>query len=105
MSTCALEVTGGQHAGAKYPLQGEGVTIGRERSNSICLEDWGVSRRHARVVASNGSWIIEDLNSRNGIVVSGKLVTKQALVPGDEIIIGNAKLRFLSEVFVGSGAD
>jgi len=105
MATCALEIVGGQHAGAKYPLQGDGVTIGRERSNVICLEDWGVSRRHARVIAANGAWIIEDLNSRNGVVVSGRLVTRQVLTPGDEIVIGNAKLRFLSEVFVGSGAD
>ena len=105
MASFLLEVIGGQHAGATYPLEGDNITIGREQSNVVCLEDWGVSRRHARVVPSNGTWVIEDLNSRNGVVVSGKLVTKQALSPGDEIVIGNARLRFLSEVFVGSGAD
>jgi len=105
MASFLLEVIGGQHAGATYPLEGDNITIGREQSNVVCLEDWGVSRRHARVLASNGAWIIEDLNSRNGVVVSGKLVTRQALTPGDEIVIGNARLRFLSEVFVGSGSD
>jgi len=105
MASFLLEVIGGQHAGATYPLEGDNITIGREQSNVVCLEDWGVSRRHARVVPSDGTWVIEDLNSRNGVVVGGKLVTKQALAPGDEIVIGNARLRFLSEVFVGSGSD
>jgi MoxR-like ATPase len=105
MATFVIEIIGGQHAGAKYPLQGDGVTIGRDHSNSICLEDWGVSRKHARVVPSNGAWLIEDLNSRNGVVVAGKLVTRQQLASGDEIVIGNASMRFVGEAFVGAGAD
>jgi MoxR-like ATPase len=97
MAKMVLEVIHGQHTGARFPLASDVVTIGKEQGNIVCLEDVGVSRRHARVIQENGGWIIEDLNSRNGTLVMGKMVTRQALSPRDEIVIGQAKLRFMAE--------
>ena len=100
-----LEVTVGQHVGARFPLTGEVMSIGRDSSNSISLEDTGVSRKHARVILSNGAWILEDLNSRNGVRVGGKPVTSQALKAGDEIFIGDARLRFMPEIRESSESE
>jgi len=41
-------------------------TIGRDKENDLALEDQYMSSKHARVTYDNGTWIIEDLNSRNG---------------------------------------
>ena len=100
MPEFTMEVVGGQHVGARFPLpmEGDAVVIGRDTSNSICLEDWGISRKHAQLTHANGVWTIEDLNSKNGLRVGGKGVTKKALAPGDEIGIGEAKLRFMTKI-------
>ena len=93
-----IEIIAGQHVGARFALNGDIVSIGRDSANSIRLEDNGVSRRHARLMPSDGLWIIEDLNSKNGVLVAGRKVANQALKAGDEILIGDAKLRFMTEI-------
>jgi MoxR-like ATPase len=98
MAGFTLEVIAGQHVGARFALNGDIVSIGREATNIIRLEDNGVSRRHARLMPSDGLWVVEDLNSKNGVLVAGKKVTSQALKAGDEIIIGDARLRFMTEI-------
>ena len=53
------------------PLIRDELTIGRKEGNTIRLTERNVSRRHARLIRSNGSITIEDLNSYNGIRVNG----------------------------------
>src|SRR4051812_28132066 len=98
MAGFTLEIIAGQHVGARFSLNGDIVSIGREATNIIRLEDNGVSRRHARLMPSDGLWVIEDLNSKNGVLVAGKKVSSQALKVGDEIMIGDAKIRFMTEI-------
>ncbi len=105
MPIFTLEVISGQHVGARFTLDGDIVTIGRDVNNSIRLEDNGISRRHARLVRIDNGWIIEDQNSKNGIYINGKQVPKQALNPGDEVKIGDAKLRFMTEIIDGDQVD
>ena len=98
MAGYTIEVLSGQHVGARFHLNGEVITIGRDAVNVIRLEDNGVSRRHAQLSPADGKWIIEDLKSRNGTHVSGKQIERQPLLPGDEIAIGDAKLRFMTAI-------
>ncbi len=93
-----LQVVAGQHLGANYRLEDVAISIGRDPSNVICLEDWGVSKQHARIEPAGGSWVIEDLNSTNGVVVNGRKVHRVPLESGFEIRIGEAKLRVVSEI-------
>jgi len=44
-----------------------------------------VSRRHARLVFRDSCWIVQDLESRNGTAVNGKLVGRCRLSPGDDL--------------------
>ncbi len=70
-----------------YPLL-EPTTIGRGFSNLIPLSDPTASRNHAKVHYQEGSWVVEDLGSTNGIIFSGKRVEKISLSPGDTFQIG-----------------
>jgi hypothetical protein len=98
-----LIATQGVYAGSIYaldPAGGElvepaGVTIGREESNAIAFpQDGTASRHHARITVSNGEFTVHDEGSSNGTFVNGVKVAEQVLKPGDEIQIGNTKLRF-----------
>lgn len=41
-------------------------TIGTDEDNDLMVHDRYMSRRHARVTYAAGTWVLEDLNSRNG---------------------------------------
>ena len=43
------------------PLVKDEITIGRKEGNTIRLTERNVSRHHARLIRSNGSFFIEDL--------------------------------------------
>ncbi len=61
------------------------------------LDHETVSRLHVRIDQSGDGWIIQDLNSSNGTMVSGKLLENNeaaALVPGDEVRIAELRYRF-----------
>jgi pSer/pThr/pTyr-binding forkhead associated (FHA) protein len=47
------------------------VTIGRDPDRQIQLASASVSRRHARLIASNGQVLVADDGSANGIIVNG----------------------------------
>lgn len=90
-----LIATQGAYAGNTYALEAETATIGRDETNTIALsQDNTVSRRHARITSSDGEFKIYDEGSSNGTFVNGVKVVEQVLHPGDEIQIGNTRLRF-----------
>lgn len=61
--------------------------IGREDSD-ILVADGTLSRRHARLTLKDGVVFIEDLGSRNGTRVNGEAITRTAVQPGAEILLG-----------------
>ncbi|MEZ6187905.1 MAG: FHA domain-containing protein [Planctomycetota bacterium] len=72
----------------------ESSTIGCRSENSIQLEGLGVSRFHAEVVKQGDSWVIKDLGATNGVSVNGEKVDSAILESGDEILIGQTRMRF-----------
>lgn len=75
------------------PLIRDEITIGRKEGNTIRLTERNVSRRHAKLLKSNGSVFIEDLTSYNGIKVNGDRIAGRAPVnEGDRIQIGDYQL-------------
>lgn len=65
------------------------VTIGRETSNTITINDAEVSRRHAKMELHGSAYVIEDLGSTNGTFVNGKRITgTQVLNAGDVVSFG-----------------
>src|SRR5262245_38358588 len=84
------------------PLVRDEVTIGRKEGNTIRLTERNVSRRHARLKRANGSFILEDLGSYNGIKINGRRIDKEStLKTGDQIVIGDYVLAFQSEATEG----
>jgi Protein of unknown function (DUF3662)/FHA domain len=78
-------------------LGSNGATLGRSREADIVLDDANVSRKHAEVRPSGGSWIVRDLGSTNGIKVNGKRVDPnrpQSIKPGDVIELGTSRAIF-----------
>jgi|OpeIllAssembly_1097287.scaffolds.fasta_scaffold86140_3 hypothetical protein len=53
--------------------------IGRDESCELHLDDPMISRRHAEISHREGLWWIQDLGSRNGTTLDGKLVTRVPL--------------------------
>lgn len=71
------------------------VSLGRSSCNTLRICEPGVSRFHAKITPMNGKWILRDLGSKNGILVNGKHVKSHVLSPGDCIVMGSARLRFI----------
>jgi hypothetical protein len=84
-------------AGRAELLGSHGATLGRSRDADIVLDDANVSRKHAEVRPSGGSWIVRDLGSTNGIKVNGRRVDPnrpQSIKPGDVIELGTSRAIF-----------
>lgn len=76
------------------------IIVGRHEGGvDVALDlrfDRLVSHRHARLWIEDGCYWIEDLGSRNGTSVNGKLIQPRIAVPieeGDEVTIGETRLR------------
>ncbi|MFZ5890222.1 MAG: FHA domain-containing protein [Myxococcota bacterium] len=71
------------------------LRIGRHPGSDIVLEDALVSRTHARLlVDEDGSIVVEDLHSANGVYVNGERLGRhsQRLRDGDRLLIGTCEL-------------
>ncbi|MCB0271838.1 MAG: FHA domain-containing protein [Bdellovibrionales bacterium] len=56
------------------------IFFGRIQDNDVVLPEHAISRQHAKLTNKNGSLWIEDLSSKNGTYVNGKLITPDKLV-------------------------
>lgn len=73
------------------------IRIGRGTDNDIVLEDEEVSRRHARVEARGGVWVLMDVGSTNGTFINGReLEGYVKLERGDLVKLGSHIFKFLA---------
>jgi pSer/pThr/pTyr-binding forkhead associated (FHA) protein len=74
--------------------EGENL-LGREEDAVLWIDAPTVSRRHARIVVTEGTAVLEDLGSKNGTRLKGvKLTAPVTLADGDEIWLGQVPLTF-----------
>jgi hypothetical protein len=64
-------------------------TIGRASWNDLVLANMAVSRAHARIISMKDGLGIEDLGSRNGIIVDGLKTERALLAPGAMVRVGD----------------
>jgi len=86
-----------QGALAAVEVPGEGLTLGRDADNPIALSREaypGVSGRHARLTVVRDELFLEDLNSKNGTLVAGRLIRRERLRHGDVFELGTNGPRF-----------
>lgn len=91
-----LVITDNTGVTTDFELNAERVTIGRQASNDVVLNDKAVSGRHAAIVTILDDSFLEDLDSTNGTQVNGQPVTKHPLAHGDVITIGRNTVRYFS---------
>lgn len=86
-------------------LPGENV-LGRDGSASVVITMKSISRRHARIVVSGDTVMLEDLGSKNGTWLKGQRVEgRVGLVDGDEIRLGSVPLVFRAVLAVSTETD
>ncbi|MGM0596926.1 MAG: diguanylate cyclase [Myxococcota bacterium] len=87
-----LIVIAGSNYGHMYTVKDE-VTIGRGHTNTISLNENGVSRVHCRLYALPGGEVfIEDMNSTNGTYINNEKISRHVLRDGDKIQIGSTTI-------------
>ena len=76
----------GPTPGAAYTLEGDQMTIGRDSSNEIVINDAEISRRHARLTFQGGKYVLEDLGSTNGTFVNGQRLAGPRVLKAGEVV-------------------
>jgi hypothetical protein len=70
--------------------------VGRSATCQLSLDDALISRRHAMIVVAGETVTVEDLASRNGVLVNGaRISSKTTIHPGDKIVVGTQELTLL----------
>lgn len=94
--TALLIATRGAVSGSRYLLDEDEITVGRDPSSDILLDDSTVSRTHAVFRRINGNYSVIDAGSLNGTYVNRQRVDSQELKNGDEIILGKFRLVYFT---------
>lgn len=90
-----LKVIKGSCPGQLVDLHGERNVMGRHPSCQIVLDNAAVSRNHAQILESHGTYYLEDLRSRNGTLLNGKKIQgRTEMHDRDEIRVCEVVLRF-----------
>jgi pSer/pThr/pTyr-binding forkhead associated (FHA) protein len=81
----------GPFPGKVYPIDGPEISIGRDTSNFISINDAEVSRKHARMELRGSSYVIQDLGSTNGTFINGNRISSmQVINPNDIVSFGES---------------
>jgi len=92
-----LRVLAGGCAQPLYPLELQGLSIGREDCDVVIVDDPRISRKHARIERSFAGWQFQDLGSRNGFYVNGRGFGRGQRTPlpdGSVIRLGDSVMVF-----------
>ncbi len=77
------------------------ISIGRQEDNDIVISNPKVSRHHCRILISERSPIVEDLDSKNHTYIAGEKIKRQIIEHGDMLDIGRAE-KFTCHIKKGS---
>lgn len=104
-SSFRLIVRRGPQPNQVYTLDKDIVTIGRDITNDIVVNDPEVSRHHCRLTRGPMGYTMEDLGSTNGTFVNGQRVTApRPLSNGDLIGLGET-VTLAYEASMAGGAE
>ena len=91
-------IVSGPTGSQEIPLEPRGITLGRGADCDVVLDHENVSRHHARICQDPfGRWIVEDMGSRNGVLVEEQRITAQAVQSGQQISIRPFTLSIVEE--------
>lgn len=96
----SLVFLSGELIAVPIPLEREEVILGRAIEADVRVNDFLVSRKHARIETTPSDsrvameYILHDLDSRNGTFLNGRRIRREKLENGDKITLGETILRF-----------
>ena len=100
-----LIMRSGPTPGAAFTLEGDQITVGRDSTNEIVINDAEVSRRHARLTFQGGKYVLEDLGSTNGTFVNGqRLAGPRVLKAGEVVSFGEQIVLVFESTNLDAGA-
>lgn len=90
-----LKVLQGATTGKEYIIFGDKTLIGSSpKCDIVLVKDNSVKTNHAEIRLENGAYIINDLNSPDGVWLNNARVSNQRLKNGDNLRIGNYSLQY-----------
>lgn len=93
-----LTLAVGVDPGKRFGLVGERAVIGRSSDCDVAIDVAAVSRRHAALVLDAGQFFVEDLGSRNGTILNGRIIAGRTPVrDGDRIGVCDQEFTFHSD--------
>ena len=86
-----LVMSQGPQPGQSFMVDRDWLTLRRDPSNDIEINDPQVSRQHTRITRQGKMTVVEDLGSTNGTFVNGvRLTGPHVLANGDVVGLGDA---------------
>ena len=76
-----------RHGARIYQLDRSPIVIGRSSKADIGLNSALLSRRHAQLTLAERGFVIEDLGSRNGVIVNGQKLTAPRLLKSSDVLV------------------
>jgi phosphoserine phosphatase RsbU/P len=94
-----LDALSGTASGKRYELDRIETIMGRHPDCHVVLDSGAVSRQHAKIVREGKLFLLEDLKSRNGTFVNGRLIGEPtSLQDGDIIRICDLELAYHADL-------
>ena len=91
-----LAILRGGERGKTYAIALHRETVlGRSPDADVRVDHVSISKRHARFLPQDGSLLVEDLGSSNGLQLNGKTVHSARLHQGDKLQIGDIVFQYL----------
>jgi HD-GYP domain-containing protein (c-di-GMP phosphodiesterase class II) len=93
-----LQCLDGGGEGRTFEFEKSRVVLGRNADCDLSLDDELCSRQHACIQLTDGSYVLTDLDSTNGVQVNGTRVKRTEIRYGDRFVIGRSLFVFLGDV-------
>ncbi|HEY8563733.1 MAG TPA: sigma 54-interacting transcriptional regulator [Pyrinomonadaceae bacterium] len=100
-----LKIISGKGGGEAFELNAEKITVGRDATNEIALNDASVSRYHCVIERRGADFFISDLQSLNGTSVNGTDAADTKLSNGDQVDVGYVTFRFYTDAANDDGTS
>ena len=92
-----LRVVAGPDKGRVFNLiEGTTLSIGRGEKTDTRLSDMTVARLHCELRCEGGAYLLSDLESVGGTFIAGQRIQDHTLKHGEELQIGNTRLKLFS---------
>jgi pSer/pThr/pTyr-binding forkhead associated (FHA) protein len=95
--SASLVILTGPRAGASFALAKPRTIVGRGPGVDVTLGDPAMSRQHMAVEIRDGRFQVRDLDSTNGLMLNGRVITASELKHGDRLKAGDHELEFIVE--------